>query len=128
MLTGISIRGVSYKSAISILPVECKVLQYTFSHSLSVLSLSLSLPFFSSSIHFSLSLSLYHNSDLANSVGKDKQPVLFAYIERMKQLNAIKQTMLPVENHLKFYKSIKDGDHDYSAGIAGVKIYASKPE
>lgn len=56
--------------------------------------------------------------------------MLFGWLERMKKVDAIKQTYLAPDNHLAFLKSVKAGVHDYSAADVegkGIKIHSSKP-
>ena len=67
----------------------------------------------------------------AEAVNKDKFPLLFGWIERMKEDDAVKQSYLPTENHLAFYKSFQNGgSHDYGTADLtgkGVNIY-TKPK
>ena len=66
----------------------------------------------------------------ASAVNKDKFPLIFGWIFRMKENDAVKQSYLPPENHVAFIKSAtQSGKHDYSAADLtgkGVVIYTKK--
>lgn len=46
-------------------------------------------------------------------VSESEYPKLIAYMERMKQLPAVKETYIDPENHFKFYKSYLVGEANY---------------
>ena len=65
----------------------------------------------------------------ASAVNKDKFPLIFGWISRMKENDAVKQSYLPPENHLAFIKSYIQGKDDYSTADLtgkGVVIYTKK--
>ena len=66
-------------------------------------------------------------------IGTDKQPVLFSWIERMKQVDAIKQTLIPDEGHLAYlnWRPEQVRNQDYSGADVdgkGIKMNAANPE
>ena len=70
---------------------------------------------------------------LANIVNQQKHPILYGWIARMHEVDAVKATVLPAKAHLAFMKSAMETGgtkHDYSTvdtSGKGIKIYASKP-
>ncbi|XP_056022548.1 glutathione S-transferase omega-1 isoform X2 [Ostrea edulis] len=42
---------------------------------------------------------------------------LAAYVNRMSDIPAVQKCRLPVDNHLKFYQSVKNGAADYDVGL-----------
>lgn len=67
---------------------------------------------------------------LAAAVNKDKFPLIFGWISRMKENDVVKQSYLPTENHVAFIKSFtQGGKHDYGAADLtgkGVVIYTKE--
>ena len=64
---------------------------------------------------------------LKELVSKEKYPTIFAWIDRMLTVDAVKQCALTTENHLKFMKSVK-GEHDYDVLGRDYDLYVSNSE
>lgn len=74
---------------------------------------------------------LYYIIEIGSSITKEKFPLFFDYIDRMKQNEAVKQSYLPPEAHAAFIKGMvnNDGYQDYSTVDihgTGVTIYTKK--
>ncbi len=63
-------------------------------------------------------------------MNKDKFPVLFGWIDRMRENEIVKKTLLPTANHLTFFESVLGGGlGDFGAADLtgeGIKIYTRK--
>ncbi len=67
---------------------------------------------------------------MVEHVNKDKFPVLFGWIDRMRENEIVKKILLPTANHLAFLESfLSGGPGDYGAADLtgeGIKIYTRK--
>lgn len=50
-------------------------------------------------------------------LSREKYPLLYAWIRRMKELPAVKKTMFPDEVHVEFLKNFARGTQDYDMGL-----------
>lgn len=75
-------------------------------------------------------LVISYYTELAEAVNKDKFPVLFSWIDRMKENEAVKKSILPIANHLAFLESVlSGGPGDYGTADLtgkGIEIYTRK--
>ena len=72
-------------------------------------------------------LTLFLSVELGAQVSKEKFPLFFEYLEVMKQDEAVKKSILPVESHIAILNAFKTGVHDYSHTDlqgTGVTIYS----
>lgn len=64
------------------------------------------------------------------ALGKDKFPVLYGWMERMKATKAVRESLLPVEAHLAVIEGLKAGKHDAYAPAdltgKGLHIYTKE--
>ena len=69
------------------------------------------------------------HTGFASVVNKDKFPLIFDWISRMKENDAVRQSYLPPENYLTFRTKAQNGEHAYGATDLtgkGVVIYTKK--
>ncbi len=78
---------------------------------------------------FTHNVCTHTHTEIGEAVNKDKFPLVFSWINLMKENEAVKQSFLPTKNHLAFLKSYLSGEHDYGAVDLtgeGVRIYTKK--
>ncbi len=86
-------------------------------------------PLHSQCMHSLTHTHTHTHTEIGEAVNKDKFPLVFNWINLMKENEAVKQSFLPTENHLAFLKSYLSGPGDYGAVDLtgeGVRIYTKK--